>query len=71
MGPREVTNRGSLRDFKSGQKNDKLVLGFQVGAKGFQVGAGWERLQTGEGSTNQCRTPVSHLVICASYRKVV
>lgn len=40
MGPREVTNRGSLRDFKSGQKNDKLVLGFQVGAKGFQVGAG-------------------------------
>ena len=37
---RTITNRGSLRDFKSEQKYYKL----------------WQRLQTGTGIPNRCRT---------------
>ena len=39
IGAREITNRGSLRDFKSGQKDYKSGQGFQTGAKKFQIGA--------------------------------
>ena len=39
MGARGITNRGSLKDFKSGQKECKSVQGFQIGAKRFQTGA--------------------------------
>ena len=39
IGPREVTYRDSLRDFKSGQKACKSGQGFQIGTKRFQIGA--------------------------------
>ena len=35
IGVRGITNRGSLRDFKSGQKDYKLGLRFQIGARGI------------------------------------
>ena len=34
IGSRGITNRGSLRDFKSGQRDYKLGLGFQI-VQGF------------------------------------
>ena len=36
---RGITNRGSLRDFKLGQKDYKSGQGFQIGTKRFQIGA--------------------------------
>ena len=39
IGERGITNRGSLRDFISGQKEYKLEQGFQIGAKRFQIWA--------------------------------
>ena len=35
---RGITNRGSLRDFKSGQKDYKSGQIFQIRAKKFQIG---------------------------------
>ena len=39
IGTREITNRGSLRVFKSGQKDYKSSPGFQIAAKRFQIRA--------------------------------
>ena len=36
---RGITNRGSFRDFKSGQRDYKSRQGFQIGAKRFQIRA--------------------------------
>ena len=38
-GPRGITNRDSVKDFKSGQKDYKLEQKFQIWAKRFQIGA--------------------------------
>ena len=38
IGARRITNRGSLRNFKSGQKDYKSEQGFRIGAKRFQIG---------------------------------
>ena len=35
MGAKGITNRGSFRDFKLGQKDYKSGQGFQVGARGI------------------------------------
>ena len=40
IGARAITNRDSLRDFKSGQKDYKSKQGFQIGAKRFKSGKG-------------------------------
>ena len=37
IGARGITNRGNLRDFKSGQTDYKSGQGFQIGAKRFQI----------------------------------
>ena len=37
IGARGITNRVSFRDFKSGQKDYKLGLRFQIRAKRFQI----------------------------------
>ena len=44
IGARGIANRGSLRDFKSGQKDYKLGQRFQIGARDFKSG---QRLQIG------------------------
>ena len=67
IGAREITNRGSIRVFKSGIKDCKSGHGFQTGAKRLQIGAkitNWgrrdyksgQRLQIGAGITNRYRT---------------
>ena len=66
IGARGITNRGSLRDFKSGQKDLKSGQGFQIRGKRFQIGAeitNWgkkdykpgQRFQVGADITNRCR----------------
>ena len=45
-GARGITNRGNLRDSKSGQRYFK---------SGRDYKSGQDRLQTGAGITNQCR----------------
>ena len=37
-GNKGITNRGSFRNFKSGQNDYKSGQGFQTGAKRFQMG---------------------------------
>ena len=37
-GNKGIANRGSLKDFKSVQKDWKLEQVFQIGAKRFQIG---------------------------------
>ena len=39
MEARGIKNRGSLKNFKLGQKQYKSVQGFQIRAKRFQIGA--------------------------------
>ena len=39
IGERGITNKGSLRDFKSGKKVYKLGKGSHIGAKRFQIEA--------------------------------
>ena len=39
IGARGLTNTGSLRDFKLGQKDYKSGQRFQIGANRFQIGA--------------------------------
>ena len=39
IGARAITNRGSLRGFKSVQKDYKFGQGFQIEAKRFEIGA--------------------------------
>ena len=39
IGARGITNKGSFRDFKSGQKDSHSGQGFQIEAKRFQIGA--------------------------------
>ena len=67
IGARGITNRGSLRDFESGQKYYKQEQGFQTGAKRFQIEAQItnrdkrdykprQGFQIAAGITNQCRT---------------
>ena len=60
IGARGIINRGSFRDFKSGQKDYKSGQGFQIGGeitnrgkKDFNSGQG---LQIGAGNRNRCRT---------------
>ena len=66
IGARGITNRGSLRDFKSGQKDLKSGQGFQIRGKRFQIGAEItnrgkkdykpvQRFQVGADITNRCR----------------
>ena len=64
---RGISNTGSLRDFKSGQKGYKTEQGFQIAARRFQIGAeityrGKRDYKLGQGFqigamiTNRCRT---------------
>ena len=64
---RGISNTGSLRDFKSGQKGYKTEQGFQIVARRFQIGAeityrGKRDYKLGQGFqigamiTNRCRT---------------
>ena len=39
IGAREITNKGSFRDFKSRQNDYKSGQRFQIGAKRFQIDA--------------------------------
>ena len=75
---RGITNRGSLRDFKSGQKDYKLGQGFQIGAKKFQIGAeitnrdkrdykSRQGFEIGAGITNRSRTVQRNTKECAAF----
>ena len=61
---RGITNRGSLRNCKLGQKDYKSGNGFQIGAKRFQIEAeitnrGKKDIKLGAGTTNRYRTTSS------------
>ena len=51
IGAREITNTGSFRDFKSGQRDYKSVRDFKLEQRDFK--SGQERFQIGSRITNR------------------
>ena len=79
---RGITNRGSLRDFKSAQKDCKFGQGFQIGSKRFQIGAEitnrgkrdykqGQGFQIGAGITNRCRIVLKNRLFIKNVRNSV
>ena len=54
VGAREITNRGSFRDFKSGNKI--INWGKEISNRGRDFKSGQDGFQMGTGITNRCRT---------------
>ena len=78
IGTSWITNRGSFRDFKSGQKDYKSGQGFEIRAKRFQIGAEitirskknyklGQGFKIGAGITNWCRIQSAYFQISLKY----